>query len=69
LYTLQITTDPGHDRNITAYWADENIDWSSILVENQISWVIITDDTMNYLDENWVVFETRTSHEVYHLVE
>jgi len=69
LYTLQITTDPGHDRNITAYWADENIDWSSILVENQISWVIITDDTINYLDENWVVFETRTSHEVYHLVE
>jgi len=69
LYTLQITTDPGHDRNITAYWADESINWSSILAENQISWVIITDDTTNYLDDRWIVFETQTSHEVYHLAE
>ena len=69
LYTLQITTDPGHDRNITAYWADESINWSSILTENQISWVIITDDTTNYLDDRWIVFETQTSHEVYHLAE
>jgi hypothetical protein len=69
LYTLQITTDPGHDRNITAYWADEDIDWSSILVENQISWVIMTDDTANYLDDKWTIFETQTSHEVYHLTE
>ena len=69
LYTLQITTDPGHDRNITAYWADEDIDWSSILVENQISWVIMTDDTANYLDDRWTIFETQTSHEVYHLTE
>jgi hypothetical protein len=67
LYTLQITTDPSHDRNITAYWADESINWSSILIENQISWVIMTDDTTNYLDERWVVFETQTSHDVYHL--
>ena len=69
LYTLQITTDPGHDRNITAYWADESMNWSSILIENQISWVIITDDTTNYLDERWVIFETETSHDVYHLDE
>ena len=69
LYTLQITTDPSHDRNITAYWADESINWSSILIENQISWVIMTDDTTNYLDESWVVFETETSHDVYHLTE
>ena len=69
LYTLQITTDPGHDRNITAYWADESMNWSSILIENQISWVILTDDTTNYLDERWVIFETETSHDVYHLVE
>lgn len=67
LYTLQITTDPSHDRNITAYWADESINWSSILIENHISWVIMTDDTTNYLDERWVVFETQTSHDVYHL--
>ena len=69
LYTLQLTTDPGHDRNITAYWADENINWSSILVDNQISWVILTDDTENYLDDRWIVFETQTSHEVYYLAE
>ena len=69
LYTLQLTTDPGHDRNITAYWADESMNWSSILNENQISWVILTDDTTNYLDERWVVFETETSHDVYHLAE
>jgi len=69
LYTLQITTDPGHDRNITAYWADESMNWSSILIENQISWVILTDDTTNYLDERWVIFETETSHNVYHLDE
>ena len=69
LYTLQITTDPGHDRNITAYWADESMNWSSILIENQISWVILTDDTTNYLDERWIIFETETSHDVYHLAE
>lgn len=69
LYTLQLTTDPGHDRNITAYWADESMNWSSILNENQISWVILTDDTTNYLDERWVIFETETSHDVFHLAE
>ena len=69
LYTLQITTDPGHDRNITAYWADESMNWSSILIENQISWVILTDDTTNYLDERWIIFETETSNDVYHLAE
>lgn len=69
LYTLQLTTDPGHDRNITAYWADESMNWSSILIENQISWVILTDDTTNYLDERWIIFETETSHDVYHLAE
>ena len=69
LYTLQLTTDPGHDRNITAYWADESMNWSSILIENKISWVILTDDTTNYLDERWVIFETETSHDVYHLAE
>ena len=69
LYTLQITTDPGHDRNITAYWADESINWTSILEESQISWVIMTDETTNYLDDRWVVFETKTSHDVYYLPE
>lgn len=67
LYTLQITIDPNHDRNITGFWADESINWSSVLSENNISWVIITDDTPIYLDDDWSKFNTDTDHLVYHL--
>ena len=67
LYTLQITIDPEHDRNITGFWAEESIDWSSILIENNISWIIITDYSSVELDENWLEFKTDTDHLVYHL--
>ena len=67
LYTLQITIDPHHDRNITAYWANEDKNWSYIIDENNIDWVIFSDESINYLDEDWILFETNTDHEVYYL--
>ena len=67
LYTLQITIDPHHDRNITAYWANEDKNWSNIIDENNIDWVIFSDESINYLDEDWILFETNTDHEVYYL--
>ena len=67
LYTLQITIDPHHDRNITAYWANEDKNWSNIIDENSIDWVIFSDESINYLDEDWILFETNTDHEVYYL--
>ena len=67
LYTLQITIDPYHDRNITAYWANEDNNWSNIIDENSIDWVIFSDESINYLDEDWILFETNTDHEVYYL--
>ena len=66
LYTLQISVDPNHDRNITGYWADYTYNWSHIVTDSQIDWVIFTDDWQSYLDDDWTEFDTDTDYIVYH---
>ena len=66
LYTLQITVDPEHDREITGYWADYQYNWSHILDDSNIDWVIFTGDWQSYLDDNWTEFETDTDYLIYH---
>ena len=66
LYTLQITVDPEHDRDITGYWADYQYNWSHILDDSDIDWVIFTGDWQSYLDDNWTEFETDTDYLIYH---
>ncbi len=67
LYTLQMTIDPEHDRNITGFWAEESIDWSQILVENDISWIIISEYSIVELSDSWQEFSTERDYVVYHL--
>jgi hypothetical protein len=66
LYTLQITVDPEHDREITGYWADYQYNWSHILDDSEIDWVIFTGDWQSYLDDTWAEFETDTDYRIYH---
>ena len=66
LYTLQITVDPEHDREITGYWADYEYNWSHILEDSDIDWVIFTDDWQSYLDDSWTEFDTETDYLIYH---
>ena len=66
LYTLQITVDPEHDRDITGYWADYQYNWSHILDDSDIDWVIFTGDWQSYLDGNWTEFDTDTDYLIYH---
>ena len=66
LYTLQITVDPEHDREITGYWADYQYNWSHILDDSEIDWVIFTGDWQSYLDDTWAEFETDTDYLIYH---
>ena len=66
LYTLQITVDPDHDREITGYWADYEYNWSHILEDSDIDWVIFTDDWQSYLDDSWTEFDTDTDYLIYH---
>lgn len=66
LYTLQITVDPEHDREITGYWADYQYNWSHILDDLEIDWVIFTGDWQSYLDDTWAEFETDTDYRIYH---
>ncbi|MED6338381.1 MAG: hypothetical protein VYC12_05065, partial [Candidatus Thermoplasmatota archaeon] len=68
LYTLQITVDPEHDRGVIGYWADYQYNWSHILNDSDIDWVIFTDDWQSYLDENWVKFDTDTDYLIYHRI-
>jgi hypothetical protein len=66
LYTLQITVDPEHDREITGYWADYQYNWSHLLDDSEIDWVIFTGDWQSYLDDTWAEFETDTDYLIYH---
>jgi hypothetical protein len=66
LYTLQITVDPEHDREITGYWADYQYNWSHLLDDSEIDWVIFTGDWQSYLDDTWAEFETDTDYRIYH---
>ncbi|MCH1480758.1 MAG: hypothetical protein L7T81_00805, partial [Candidatus Poseidoniaceae archaeon] len=66
LYTLQITVDPEHDRDITGYWAGYQYNWSHILDDSDIDWVIFTGDWQSYLDGNWTEFDTDTDYLIYH---
>ena len=66
LYTLQITVDPEHDRDITGYWADYQYNWSHLLDDSEIDWVIFTGDWQSYLDDTWTEFETDTDYLIYH---
>ena len=68
LYTLQITVDPEHDRGVRGYWADYQYNWSHIVDDSDIDWVIFTDDWQSYLDENWVKFDTDTDYLIYHRI-
>tara|TARA_B100001113_G_scaffold346848_1_gene338343 strand:+ start:217 stop:945 length:729 start_codon:yes stop_codon:yes gene_type:complete len=67
LYTLQLTIDPHHDRNITAFWVNEDINWTELIEQNSIDWVIFSDNSTNYLDENWVSYEIDADYEVFYL--
>ena len=62
-----MTIDPEHDRNITGFWAEESIDWSYILVENDISWIIISEYSIVELSDSWQEFSTERDYVVYHL--
>ena len=66
LYTLQVEIDPDHDRNITGYWAHHEYNWSHILDDSSIDWVIFTDQWTTYLDDNWEVFESETDYLIYY---
>ena len=66
LYTLQITVDPEHDREITGCWADYQYNWSHLLDDSEIDWVIFTGDWQSYLDDTWAEFETDTDYLIYH---
>ncbi|DAC55115.1 MAG TPA: hypothetical protein HA359_01135, partial [Candidatus Poseidoniaceae archaeon] len=68
LYTLQITVDPEHDRGVRGYWADYQYNWSHIVDDSDIDWVIFTGDWQSYLDENWVKFDTDTDYLIYHRI-
>lgn len=66
LYTLQITVDPDHDRQVRGYWADSGYNWSGLIEEHEITWVIFTDEWDSYLDDDWTIFETNTDYLVFH---
>tara|TARA_Y100001958_G_scaffold153722_1_gene141579 strand:+ start:220 stop:1107 length:888 start_codon:yes stop_codon:yes gene_type:complete len=66
LYTLQITVDPDHDRQVRGYWADSGYNWSGLIEEHEITWVIFTDEWDSYLDDDWTSFETNTDYLVFH---
>ena len=66
LYTLQITVDPEHDRDVTGYWADYQYNWSHIIDDSNIDWVIFTGDWQSYLDDSWTEFDTDTDYLIYH---
>ena len=66
LYTLQVTLDPKHDMNVTGYWAHHDYNWSHIISDSDIDWVIFTDKWDSYLSSDWQLFETDTDYIIYH---
>ena len=65
LYTLQITTDPNHDKNVTGYWAHENYNWSHLIDDLGIDWVIISQGSHSYLDDSWIKQNSDTEYSVF----
>ena len=66
LYTLQVTVDPEHDREVTGYWADNQYNWSGLIEEYDINWVIFTDNWESYLDDSWISMETETDYYIFY---
>lgn len=66
LYTLQVTVDPEHDLEVKGYWADNQYNWSGLIEEYDINWVIFTDNWESYLDDSWISMETETDYYIFY---